>query len=79
MLTNNPRVNVVLEKPLYHQLQAIARKEKVSLSLKARDMIKKAIEVYEDHLLVRLAEKRMKTPSKKFISHTAAWSHLKHK
>lgn len=44
MATKNPRLQVVLEKPLYHAVAFMAKSEKVSLSLKARDLIREAIE-----------------------------------
>jgi hypothetical protein len=37
----NPRVNVVLEKPLYAKVERLAKKDGVSLSLKVRDLVKK--------------------------------------
>ena len=40
MATKNPRLNVVLEAPLYSSLRSLAQKERVSLSLKARDLIR---------------------------------------
>ena len=79
MPTSNPRVNVVLEEPLYRRLMAMAKKERVSLSLQARDIISKALETYEDRFFGRIAEKRLKTPVSKCVSHQKAWAHLKRK
>ena len=39
----NPRVNVVLEKPLYEVLRRWAKRDGVSLSLKVRDLIREAV------------------------------------
>ena len=61
MPTKNPRINVVLEKPLYQEVQYLARKEGVSLSLKVRDLIKEALEAYEDLFLAEFAETREAT------------------
>jgi hypothetical protein len=36
MPVKNPRINVVLEKPLYHVIEQLASKDGVSLSLKVR-------------------------------------------
>jgi predicted DNA-binding ribbon-helix-helix protein len=36
MPTKNPRVNVVLEKPLYRTIEHIAKRDGVSMSLKVR-------------------------------------------
>lgn len=61
MPTKNPRINVVLEKPLYQEVQYLANKEGVSLSLKVRDLIKEALETYEDIFLSEFAESREAT------------------
>lgn len=74
MPAKNPRINVVLEKPLYKSVQHLAEKEGVSLSLKARDLIREALELYEDEALSRFAEKREKTFIKsKSLSHKEVW------
>ena len=48
MPTKNPRLQVVLEKPLYEALASLAKDQHVSMSTKARDLIKEAIEHIED-------------------------------
>ncbi|MBI5198594.1 MAG: toxin-antitoxin system, antitoxin component, partial [Nitrospirae bacterium] len=58
MPTKNPRINVVLEKPLYNSVQHLAEKEGISLSLKVRDLIKEALELEEDIALTVFVEKR---------------------
>ena len=74
MPTLSPRVNVVLEKPLYARLKKLARKDGVSLSTMVRDLIRNALEQYEDACLVRLAEKREKTFDRaKALSHDQVW------
>lgn len=60
MPTKNPRVNVVLEKPLYRNVEFLAKRDGVSLSLKVRDLIKEALEVEEDFALAMFAEEREK-------------------
>lgn len=80
MPTINPRVNVVLEKPLYEVIAKIARNEGVSMSLKVRDFIREALEQYEDGYLVEMAEQRAKTFVRtKALSHEQVWAHLKKK
>lgn len=61
MSTKHPRLNVVLEEPLYLGVKNLARKEGVSLSLMARDLIRKALEDYEDSYWGRKAEEREKS------------------
>ena len=51
----NPKVNVVLEKPLYGVLRRWAKRDGVSLSLKVRDLVKAAVEAKEDQVLARLS------------------------
>src|SRR5947199_8310862 len=61
MPAKNPRVNVVLEKPLYDSVRRLVAKEEISLSLKIRDLIKDALEAQEDIVLAEVAEEREKT------------------
>lgn len=61
MPARNPRVNVVLEKPLYEAVDHLAKKEGVSLSTAVRDLVKEAIEIREDIDLAKLAEAREKS------------------
>ena len=61
MPTKNPRINVVLEKPLYESVRRLAKKEDVSLSLKIRDLVKKALETEEDAVLAEFAQERERT------------------
>jgi hypothetical protein len=69
MPTKNPRLNVVLEPVLFNNLRRMALKEGVSLSLKARDLIRESMEVSEDTYWAESARKRestfsLKNPSK---------------
>lgn len=74
MPTKNPRINVVLEKPLYQSVERMAKKDGVSLSLKVRDLLKEALEIEEDIALTSIAEEREKTFSKKkSLSHDEVW------
>jgi hypothetical protein len=61
MAAKNPRVHIVLEQPLYEAVAALARQNGVSLSLAARDLIKEALELYEDLALGQIAEERRRT------------------
>ena len=74
MPTKNPRINVVLEKPLFHAIQWLADKEGVSLSLKVRDLVKEALEIEEDIALSAFAEKRDRTFRKSnALKHDEVW------
>ena len=74
MPTKNPRVNVVLEKPLYANIERLAKRDGVSLSLKVRDLVREALEMEEDIALARFADSRDKTFSrKKSLKHDEVW------
>jgi len=74
MSTKYPRLNVVLEPPIYAAILRLAKKEGVSLSLKARDLIREALESCEDAYWMKRIKTREKTFSrKKAISHSKVW------
>jgi len=74
MPTKNPRVNVVLEKPLYESIEHLAKRDGVSLSLKVRDLVREALEIEEDIALSRFAEKRESSfDEAKALKHDEVW------
>jgi hypothetical protein len=74
MPARNPRVNVVLEKPLYEAVGHLAKKEGVSLSTAVRDLVKEAIGIREDIDLGRFAETREKTLRRtRALTHKDVW------
>lgn len=74
MPTKNPRVNVVLEKPLYESVRRLAEKEDVSLSLKIRDLVREALEAEEDAALAQFAEEREKSFKRsRALTHKQVW------
>ena len=74
MPTKNPRVNVVVEPPLYNVMHDLATSEGVSMSTIARDLIREAIELREDVALAAFADTRMKTFDRKAVlSHEDVW------
>lgn len=74
MATKMPRLNVVLEPPIYFAIVDMAKREGVSLSLKARDLIRQALEFCEDSFWSKEAKRRERTFSrKKAISHKKVW------
>ncbi|MEO7860180.1 MAG: antitoxin, RHH family protein [Nitrospirales bacterium] len=74
MPATSPRVNVVLEEPLYDSIRRLARRDKVSLSLKVRDLVKDALEMEEDRGLTALAEERERTyDASKALTHEQIW------
>lgn len=74
MPAKNPRVNVVLERPVYDALGRLARREGTSLSTKARDLLRDALELHEDIGLARIAEERERTfEGSTALDHEAVW------
>jgi metal-responsive CopG/Arc/MetJ family transcriptional regulator len=74
MPVKNPRINVVLEKPLYNTIERLAAREGISLSLKVRDLVREALEIEEDIALSAFAEKRERTFTKATsLKHHEVW------
>ena len=74
MPTRNPRVNIVVEPPLYSVLHDLATSEGLSMSTIARDLIREAIDLREDVALASFADIRMKTFDRKVaLSHDDVW------
>ena len=74
MPTRLPRLNVVLEKHTFEAIERLAKDEKVSLSLMAKDLIKDALFVREDIFWAKEAELRLKSlDNKKALSHKDIW------
>jgi hypothetical protein len=72
--TKNPRVNVVLERPLYDALGRLARREGASLSTKARDLLRDALETHEDVALAEIAVERERSLGRtRTLTHDAVW------
>ena len=75
MSTKNPRINVVLDAPIYRYVQFLAEKDGVSLSNKVRDLIKEALATQEDIYLAGFAEAREKSlDESSVLSHEETWS-----
>ena len=75
MPAKNPRINVVLDTPLYKNVQFLAEKDGVSLSTKVRDLLRDAIEIQEDIYLAAIAEARERTlDMADTLTHEEAWS-----
>lgn len=55
------RIQVNLEEPLYREVAAKAKIEKISLSLAVRDLVKRCLEIEEDFIFSELATERLKT------------------
>ena len=74
MPTKNPRVNIVVEPPLYSVMRDLATSEGISMSTIARDLIREAIDLREDVSLAAFADTRMNTFDRKVaLSHEDVW------
>jgi len=74
MPTKNPRINVVVDPPLYELIEELAERQGVSMSLVTRDLIKEALEIEEDFALGQLAAERESTyEEEKALSHEDVW------
>ena len=74
MPAKNPRVNVVLEKPVYHSLHELAEAQGVSMSMLMRDLVKEALELREDRALTEFAADRENNFDRnKALSHDEVW------
>lgn len=74
MPAKNPRINVVLEKPLYNALHSLAEDAGISLSMLMRDLVKEALEIREDQALADFAAARENSfDRRKALSHKEVW------
>jgi hypothetical protein len=69
MSTKNPRVNAVFEEPLFRSVEALAKREKVSLSQKVRDLVRDALDLVEDEGLEAIVEKRRSAENRRWVRH----------
>lgn len=74
MPAKNPRVNVVLERPLFEAIRRLARRDRISMSSKVRDLVSRALETEEDVALAALAERREQSFDRgRAHSHEQVW------
>ena len=64
MPTTLPRISTVVERPIYEAVAMLAKKDGVSLSQKARDLLLEALELIEDAGLEAIVERRRKNAGK---------------
>ncbi len=64
MATTLPRIPTVVDRPIYEAVAMLAKRDGVSLSQKARDLLLEALELIEDAGLEAIAEHRLKTSRK---------------
>ena len=64
MPTTLPRISTVVERSIYEAVAMLAKKDGVSLSQKARDLLLEALELIEDAGLEAIVERRRKNLGK---------------
>ncbi len=75
MATKLPRLNVVLEPSVYNTIYRLSKREGLSMSLIARDLLREALLIYEDAYWAREAETREKTfMRQKALRHDEVWN-----
>ena len=73
MPTLKKRLNITLSPELEKSLMRIAKRDKVTTASKAVEMLRYALEMYEDLVFEKLAESR-DISSIKFIPHSKVWN-----
>ena len=74
MATKLPRINVVTERYIYQAIKRLAKKEQLSISLVARDLLREALLLYEDTYWAKEAQARERTfVREKAFTHDQVW------
>ena len=66
MPVTHPRLTTVVEPMLYEAVETLARRDRVSLSQKVRDLLLGALEFAEDMALDTLVEQRRKVSKRSY-------------
>ncbi len=72
MPTIKKRLNITLEPDVQIAIERIAKKERVPEATKAAELIRIALDLQEDYVLMALAEERDSSRAR-FISHDSFW------
>ncbi len=64
MPSTHPRINTVLEPPVYEVVKRLATQDGVSLSQKVRDLVREALELLEDAALEEVVKRRRENPAR---------------
>lgn len=74
MPTKLPRLNVVIEPQVYRTILKLSKREGLSMSLIARDLLREALAMYEDTYWAKRAEEREATfLRRKALTHRQIW------
>ena len=73
MAAKNPRVNVVLEEPIFNAVKKLSTEYKISMSMVIRDMVREEVEKFEDKQLAKTAKTRDKARGRSLVKHDDFW------
>jgi len=74
MATTKPRINVVLDRGPYEELEALAAERGCSLSAQVRSMVLEMLDLLEDRALASAASERRRTlRGGATLSHDQVW------
>lgn len=73
MPTTKTRINLSVPDNLDRVLHRLARRDDISVTTKALDLINRAIELEEDEVLLQIAQGRESKKKIKYLSHEKAW------
>ena len=73
MPTTKKRINITLPVEIDQFLTQSAKKDGIPVATKAVELLKFALEVYEDGYWEKLANKRMNEKNIKYYSHKEVW------
>lgn len=78
MSTKSPRVNTVLEQPLFQAVETLAKQDGVSLSQKVRDLVREALDLVGDQGLEAIVRRRRKAGRRQgWVSHAEVKKRLR--
>ncbi|TYA74905.1 ribbon-helix-helix domain-containing protein [Seonamhaeicola marinus] len=73
MPTDKPSIEVLLDKETNGLLATLADEKNRSISVTAADLIREALELYEDRALSEISNERIASDNGKRYSHDDAW------
>lgn len=74
MPTEKTRINITVPAGLDAIMEKLARRDRVSLSAKALELLRRALEIEEDATLLTIANQREKSASPTtYLSHQEVW------
>jgi hypothetical protein len=73
MATITPRINITTKLEVRESLIKLAKRDNVTISAKAAELLLIGLSIEEDFALVNIVKDRMTTPPSKYIKHDDVW------